>query len=82
MKFTLVFETNINGLINAYDSSLKVNINSIWNLYHDEVDNVIITIPNFKIRKDNWISLGVCCNIIHLEDNLKNVDSAYDIVGE
>ena len=45
MKFTLVFETNINGLINAYDSSLKVNINSIWNLYHDEVDNVIITIP-------------------------------------
>ncbi|MFD1628293.1 hypothetical protein [Pseudopedobacter beijingensis] len=82
MTFTLLFETDINGSINAYDSSLKVSINSIWNLSNDEAGNTIITIPNFKIRKGTWISLGVCCNIIHLEDNLKSFDSAYDIVGE
>lgn len=82
MKFTFIFQTDMTGIINAYDSHLEVTITSDWELHYDEAKNLIIHFKDFMVRHGNWVGRSLSCNVIFLVDNLKKFESAYDLVGE
>jgi hypothetical protein len=82
MTFTFIFQTDMTGIINAYDSHLEVTIKSDWELHYDEAKNLIIHLKDFMVMHGNWVGRGVSSKVIFLVDNLKKFESAYDLVGE
>lgn len=82
MTFTFIFQTDMTGIINAYDSHLEVTIKSDWELHYDGTKNLIIHLKDFMVMHGNWVGRGLSCNVVFLVDNLKKFESAYDLVGE
>ena len=76
LVFTFSFSTNFNGIVNAFDRQLEVNIQAKWELIQLE-NETLITIQGFDITK--FGEAGLKCNIIELEKELKCLETAYNL---
>ncbi|MGX7668854.1 hypothetical protein [Flavobacterium pedocola] len=76
LVFTFSFSNSENGIVNAYDKLLEVNISTTWNFVKTG-DNLLIAIQGFDILK--FGRKGLICDINELERELKCLESAYDL---
>ena len=76
LTFVFTFISSENGNVNAHDNDLGVNIYANWQFVPIE-NEIFIAIQGFDIIK--FDQKGLICKVENLTEELKCLESAYDL---